>query len=272
MIFCKELDKGFESKKELFNALKGVKKELILSKKATIKQADGVSMPSILNTDTSKGQKEEVEVNYGSVIYPVINTTLLMDSHEDVHLNGIWNKSVKEQKGKVSLIINHDFKVGSVISFPDEVEPMVQELTWKELGFEYTGKTEALIFKSKLTEDSNQVAYGMYKRKRPVQHSISMQYVDISLAVDSDEEDWKEEKATWNKYFKSIVNPEMAEKNGYFWAVKEAKIYKEGSMVLEGSNWATPTRYSEAGKSTSNVPGDPTRLKQLNKLLELTKH
>ena len=59
-----------------------------------------------------------------------------------------------------------------------------------------------------------------------------------------------------------IANKEEADRVGYFWAVTEAKIVKEGSMVLFGSNSVTPllqkdiepdapTQEKEAATSTS---------------------
>lgn len=271
MILCKELNKEFEDKNSLLSELKERKREVLLSKKAEPKKADGV--PMFNNTRKAKEADEDSSpIEYGSKVYPVINTTLLLDSHQDVHLNGLWNKSVKEQVGKVSLITNHEFKVGSVISFPDETVPMVKVMKWRDLGYDIDGETEALIFESTLSEDSNPTAFGMYKRKRPVQHSVHMEYIQLELAVDSDDEDWKSERKNWDKYLPLIVNPENAIKMGYFWAVKEARIYKEGSMVLEGSNHITPALYNlEAGKSTSkNEPSDDTRLQYINKLINLT--
>ena len=46
---------------------------------------------------------------------------------------------------------------------------------------------------------------------------------------------------------------------GYFWAVDEAKIFKEGSMVVAGSNDDPSNIYSEEG-SAKGTPGtdDPS--------------
>lgn len=274
MIFCKELNKGFESKEDLFRELKKNLKSVIHAKKSTIKRADAVPMVWG-NGSANKAKEEPRQIEFGSKIYPVINTTLYLDSHDDVHLNSIWNKSVKDQQGKISLIVNHDFKVGKVISFPDEVKLMVKSMKWKDLGRDYDGETEALIFESTLTEDSNKTAFSYYKNRRPVQHSICMEYVKMHLAVDSNNKEWEEERKNWEKYLPLIVNREKAVEMGYFWAIEEAKIHKEGSMVLQGSNDVTPSLYElGAAESTpeKEVPMDvtPQRLKMLNELLILT--
>ena len=49
----------------------------------------------------------------------------------------------------------------------------------------------------------------------------------------------------------SIANKAQAIEQGYFWVVTEAKISQEGSMVLRGSNDATPILTSE-NKTQSN--------------------
>ena len=48
------------------------------------------------------------------------------------------------------------------------------------------------------------------------------------------------EKAIWDKYINQVINRDASEEQGYFWAVTEAKVI-EGSAVVMGSNYATPT-------------------------------
>jgi len=65
-----------------------------------------------------------------------------------------------------------------------------------------------------------------------------MIYVNLVLCVDDDE--YGAEKEAWVKYYPEIVNKKVADKQGHFWAVTEAKII-EGSAVPFGSNPITPT-------------------------------
>jgi hypothetical protein len=51
---------------------------------------------------------------------------------------------------------------------------------------------------------------------------------------------YQEDKANWDKYYPMVANKEKADEEGYFFAVTEAKII-EGSAVLKGSNYVTPT-------------------------------
>lgn len=270
MIHCKLLGQDFSTYEEMFKAMKGKSNRIMQAKKAVIKNSDGVvSSAGIgikINANKSEGEVPKLEI--GDKVYPVINTTLWFDSHEDVHLNGIWNKSINDGV-KPALILNHDYKVGQVISYPEDVVPMVKIIPWKDLGMDYEGETEALIFESTLTDDSNEIGFKAYRNRRKVQHSVRMQYVRISLAVNSDSEDWEEERKTYEKYINSIANKSEVEKNGYFWAVKEAKIYKEGSMVLEGSNSATPALYEAGNYPTSEREPEKSTQKRLDLLNEL---
>jgi len=277
MIKCKELNTEFASQKELFEALKRNISKVKQAKKATLKFSDGFELFGVKG-EATKQEEEGKLLEYGDKVYPVINTTKYLDSHNDVHLDGIWNKSVQEQAGKVALVIDHEYKIGKVIAFPEDVVPMVKTLSWKELGRPYEGMTEALIFESTLRDDASETGFKMYRNKRAVQHSISMEYVKLELAVNSDDPDWKQEKSNWEKYLSLIVNPEKAIKQGYFWAVQEAKIYREGSMVLQGSNDATPTLYNlGADGITPNSKTEPTevtqaRVQKINELITLIKN
>ena len=70
-------------------------------------------------------------------------------------------------------------------------------------------------------------------------HSVGMRYVKIFLAVNDPE--YLDEFEVWSRYINSIVNAELANEKGYFYAVTEAKVI-EGSAVPIGSNHVTPTR------------------------------
>ena len=279
-MICKELSQTFKSQRELFTALKANKAEIIRLKKAAIKCSDPIGL-SIVEAVSKTGQTVKGEpgqtLEYGDHIYPVINTTLYLDSHNDLHLNGIWDKSAMEQNGKTYYIINHDLAIGKVISYPQDVEIMVKDMAWTELGQNIAGRTQALIFKAKLTENSNQDAYKAIKSGAPIQNSIRMVYVDLDLAVNSKDPDFMPEKKIWDTHYPAIANKDQADNVGYFWAVSEAKIYKEGSAVLFGSNDATPVLTAEPknigpSQDTQDRAADRTRVKaELKNLLLKTK-
>jgi hypothetical protein len=171
-------------------------------------------------------------------IYPVINTTRYLDMHDDAHFDGIWNKSVKEQNGKIFYVTDHETKIDSIIAWPEDVNVMVKSVPWSFVGKDYQGNTEALIYeipKDKLVHED----------KRPVQNSVRMQYVTIKLAMNSTAKEDITYKEYYDKRINEIANKDVAEAQGYFFGIEEAKIVTEGSMVIRGSNDATPIRQKD---------------------------
>ena len=84
-----------------------------------------------------------------------------------------------------------------------------------------------------------------------IEDSVRMQYVKILLAIDSEEKEDKEFKKKFDKHINDIANKEVAIDRGFFWGVSEAKIIKEGSMVLFGSNEVTPLIHSNSESDKS---------------------
>lgn len=257
MIVCKELNKSFATKQEMFAELKANKEKIVGLKKATYKFSDPASFIYKKN-DATKADNEPEAIGIGSFIYPVINTTNYLDSCGDVHLDGIWDVSVKDNKGKLYYIINHELEIGKVIAYPDDVEPSVVQMDWSELGLSYTGKTQALVFKVKLTEATNKDALGAIIAKAALQNSVRMQYIDMILCIDDASDDYKQEYENFYKYLAVIANKQDAMDAGYFWAIPQAKIVKEGSACLFGANDATPILYSDPANTSQKNDPDPS--------------
>lgn len=241
MIFCKELKKEFETKAEMFAALKVNKEAIIGLKKAATKFTDWVeTYVKTVVDEANKAEGGDVEIKMGDFVYPVINTTNWLDSHGDVHLDGIWDVSAKDQNGKTYYIINHELELGKVIAYPGEVEILLRKMPWRDLGKDIEGDTQALIFKVKLTEKGNSDANKAIMDKVPLENSIRMRYVRIELCINDTSDSYKEEYACWLKYYDRVANKAELNEAAFFWAVSEAKIEKEGSAVLRGSNPVTP--------------------------------
>jgi hypothetical protein len=231
----------FNTKSELFKHLKDNKSLLVAEKKATLKQADAISYHvPVANSEGETIKAEAFGVEDLSTIKAevVINTTNILDSHGDVHMKGIWKKSLSEKKN-LYLLQEHEMKFDKVIT--DELKASVKKYTWSELGIKnFEGTTEALVFDATIHSDRNEYMFEQYIKGRVKNHSVGMQYTQIFLCINSTEKYYAEEKAYWDKYIKEVVNKEDAEALGYFWAVTEAKVI-EGSAVLRGSNYVTPT-------------------------------
>lgn len=258
----------FNTKAELFKYLKENKSLLVAEKKSTKKEADSISFSVPVTCPEGKTIKSE---SFGQVDLEtinaevVINTTNILDSHGDVHMKGIWTKSLKERKD-LFLLQEHNMSFEGVIT--DELKASVKSYTWAELGFsDFKGTTEALVFDAAINSDRNEYMFEQYFKGRVKNHSVGMIYVNLFLCINSDEKYYREEKDNWDKYIKEVVNQQDAIDLGYFWAVTEAKVI-EGSAVLRGSNYATPTlsvtttQNIEADTITSSSKAEPLKSTQ----------
>lgn len=255
MPFCKELKQDFATKKEMFVALKERKEEIIGIKKAAIKFTDPIAL-MLRDLDAQKAEGDTVQIGIGSTIYAVINTTKYFDSHGDVHWDGIWDVSVRDQKNKLYYIINHELEIGKIIAFPRDVDPSVKTVTWAQLGLPFTGSTQALVYAVKLTEKTNKDFLAAVSDKEDLQNSVRMRYIKFTLCMNDSDSEFATENSNFWKYLPDIANKEDVLEAGYYWLVEQAAIEKEGSAVLFGSNDATPILYSE-------IIGDPAKTSQL---------
>lgn len=228
---------NFETKKELFDFLIKNKNTLLAQKMNETKHADGVGYVSLLaktDTTTSKSVSEDKDLN----ISAVINTTNIMDSHKDVHIQGLWQKSLSENKRILHVQEHKSNDFDKIISSGEDLKAYTKSFNWTELGYNAIGKTEALVFDSKVKKERNEYMYNQYKNGYVDNHSVGMRYVKLVMCVN--DEDYGAEYEAWEKYYPQIINKEEADKFGYFWAVTEAKVI-EGSAVPLGSNPITPT-------------------------------
>jgi hypothetical protein len=216
------------------------KAELIALKKAEIKTVKG-GVSALFSGNVTKGVFENSDTELKRTI--VANTYNWLDSHQDVHAKGVFSKSIKERKD-IFHLHDHEFKLTAKVGEPIKVYEDV--IKWSDLGINKQGETTALFMDSNILKDYNERIFNEYKNGKINQHSVGMQYVKIDLAVnDEDEED---EYKVWQDNIDSIGNKEEAEKLGYFWLIREAKLI-EISAVLMGSNSLTPT-INEPEKST----------------------
>ena len=236
----------FEDQEKLFDYLADNCDELIYEAKSQIKHADALDIPFMEIHDgkelTSKGLNDgEMTPSEPGLIKArlIINTTNILDSHKDVHIPGIWNKSIKENK-RIKHKQEHGHRFKDIIADGDDLKAFAKSYDWKQLGYDVEGKTQALVFDSNIREKRNAEMYNEYKDGNVDNHSVGMQYVKMLLAMNSDKDQHAQYKINWDKYRPMVVNGEAADKTGFFWPVLEAKA-REGSAVPDGSNPITPT-------------------------------
>lgn len=213
------------------------KADLIAIKKIAVKHSDVVSnVPLKDNMDLNKSIVIESLKNdeYQKVI---ANTYYWLDSHGDVHVKGCFTKSMKENVGKIFHLDNHNCdngfrsKVGNVKGLQETNIP------WKSLGVEKDGNTICVIGFTELIEQYNKQVYDSYKNDEIDQHSVGMVYVNLKMAVNNPQ--YVEEFKEWNEVYPLLGNPEQADKMGYFWVVKEAKLKEYSCVLWSGSNSLT---------------------------------
>jgi hypothetical protein len=225
----------FETKEALFEHLRANKSILKAEKMASMKMADAISFIEIAPSANSDARKAVNDIGgEGDItVSCVINTTNILDSHNDVHMPGLWKKSISEMKN-MWLIKEHNFNFDNVIS--DNVQVSTRNMPWSAVGANYEGKTQALVFTAVISPNDKTGMYRRYKEGRVPNHSVGMRYIKVELCINSDDPRDAIEKTAWDKYIGEVVNPQGVE---YFWAVTEAKLI-EGSAVLMGSNPITP--------------------------------
>jgi hypothetical protein len=238
----------FKTKEDYFKHLKDNKEILIAEKKITIKYSDVTSFMPIINKNITKAADGDLNK---ITIKVVINTTNILDSHDDVHMRGIWNKTLKDKR-KIYLLQEHQMTFDHIIS--SKVEPSVVSMKWAELGIDFKGETQALIFDAEIEKQRNDYMFDQYLKGYVDNHSVGMQYVNMFLCIDSEDRYFSEEKENWDKYIEEVVNENEAINQGYFYAVTEAKLI-EGSAVPIGSNYATPTLEVTENKSDEPPTG-----------------
>lgn len=236
---------------------------IITEKKNTVKHADVVLNVYTPNAGPSAASKAAVNKALDSadtlLAKLIINTTNLIDSHVDCHMVGIWDKSLKETKD-LFLLQEHvmDFKNIIADSVNDGLKASAQLFDWSALGYSYEGKTQALVFDTKIKKERNAYMFEQYSKGYVLNHSVGMRYVKLFLCINREAEEYKNEKENWDKYYPQVANKDVADAAGYFWAVTEAAIV-EGSAVVKGSNPATPTLYVGAeGADKGAASGTPT--------------
>lgn len=232
----------FATKKELFKFLADNKDKLIAQKKAVKKEVDcGVIVSPTIVFDSKLRKKAAGEPDPSSLnslkVVCIINTTNFLDSHQDLHLPGLWNKSLQDNR-MIMHLQEHEMEFDKIIADGDQLKAYTKRFKWSELGYDFKGETEALVFESEILKSRNPFMLNQYANKWVKNHSVGMYYVKMDMAIN--DEDMPNYFEAWQKYFPQIVNPEMADERGYFWYVLEAKCV-EGSAVPLGSNSATPT-------------------------------
>lgn len=224
------------------------------AKKSTVKHADDAYyVPLFVNEKgemVSKAEVQETQIDPTKLrVVLVINTTNWYDSHSDVHIPGLWKKSLADNKKTgFYLLDNHQRGFEDVIA--EGCKADATSMSWKDVGVNLIGNTEALVFVGVVDQSRNEKMFDQYSKGYVKKHSVGMRYVKMVTCINDD--DYPVQKENWDKYYPMVANPDDIDSDGYFWAILEAKVI-EGSAVLFGSNCVTPTLETEL-LGTKNEP------------------
>src|SRR5690606_31668662 len=136
--------------KDLFEFLVKNEELIFHAKKSELKKADSIYCDAMyVNDKGGNVSKEEAIAIAGNTnllkAQLIINTTNWFDSHYDVHIDGLWKKSLSDNKRKGFYLLNsHSRRFEDVISEGCLAEAKI--MAWKELGVNLSGSTEALVF------------------------------------------------------------------------------------------------------------------------------
>lgn len=234
-------DKTFASKEDLFKELRESAEIIIEEKKSLIQKScdKGISVTCksldlLKFTDQLKGIK--IDDNY---YYIAVNTTRVLDSHDDLHVDGIWKKSIKDQQGKNYLVVDHELSIKSVVVRKEHVEMFTAKIPFSLIGKPYEGDTEALIYKVPKSQVKDETVKEWLDSGDAIEGSVRMQYVTVLLAMDSNAPEDETEKKNYDEYLPMISNKDDYEYIYYYFIIKEAKNVKESSLVVFGSNSST---------------------------------
>lgn len=232
--------KEFANNDELFTYVKSNLAQIIDAKKVeqySCNKGQAVSCKVLNGSKLMVAEKAiSVDENYW---YIAVNTTNILDSHDDLHVNGIWNTTVKDQQGKNYLVDSHEITIDSTIVKKEHIEMMVATVSFESLGYPYKGDTQVLVYKFPKTQVIHDKARYWLESGDEIQASVRMRYVTIEFALDSNAPEDEVFKKRYVEYLGKIANRQDFDYIPYFFIVKEAINQRESSLVPFGSNHVT---------------------------------
>ncbi len=257
-------DKSFTDKMDLTRFIQKNFDEIKRLKLSEYKTNSEITVKSELIKDFTP-QIEDITSDFIE-IKSVINTTNIIDSHQDLHTPKIWNKTVIDNPYSYHLK-QHEAKFESVIS--SKAKSYNEDSNFNLLGLNVDFKTVANINQFFIGKDKNPFMFKKYVEGEVKEHSVGMMYVAFDIAYY--DEDSQKNMDYFESAKKQAVNPEVADEYGYVWVVHEARK-REGSAVVFGSNSVTPTlyvkNYEPPISTRKDEPPISTHLKRLKYLKE----
>src|SRR5690348_14947678 len=161
--------------KELFKFLIANKIQMLDMKKSSVKYADCIASPPIVlknkvddaekkylyRNDNDKGELERTIV---------MNTYNWLDTHDDVHGDTVFTKSISERGQRAPHLHDHLYQLDAKVGIP--IRWYEEAIKWRALGVDKSGNTTALFLESTILKDYNEKIYKEYLNNRIDQHSV----------------------------------------------------------------------------------------------------
>lgn len=269
----------FRTKKERFSYLKNNMKEIISKKKSMPITSDdysygckSISYGKSIDKPNAKSVKVDETLSDNEIKVEVIaNLSGWCDSHYDVLISDCWKKTISERGASNKQLIyhlkNHNYSTDAIVG--KCVEMSSEDIDLSQFNIESKNKTaQGLIGSSIVSKKYDKKVFELYFDDEIKQHSIGLRYMKLYLCINSGDDDYKEEKANWDKYYSQVINKDTVDKIGFFWAVTEIKLL-EYSAVLFGSNELTTVQSTSKNIEPSetdtqkNEPSSDTQNKHL---------
>lgn len=229
------------SQKQLWDYLRDNERDLIEQKCSSLVYSEPVSYGVItpekgIETKAMPDAVKAALLPDSIVVDAIANLSQWMDEYDDVSAPDSWKKTIQERGKKMVWLADHSWSIKNKIAKVLEVYSM--DIDLKSLGIKSDIKTaQGLIFKGEFNPKYDECMYDKYAAGMVDQHSIGLQYIQIELGINDPDD--KTHFKNWEKYYPSIINKNRADGRGYFWWIKEQKVF-ENSAVLFGANEMTP--------------------------------
>lgn len=181
----------------------------------------------------------DVDFNRRTVQF-IGNTYNFVDSDQDILVAGAAKRTIQNRgpqsnaSAKIKHLADHKMSTDKMVGLPVVLEETTID-----------GK-DVIYCESRIpgtaAGDDHLVKYqtGIYDN-----HSIGFRYIDLELAQRDGE---RKEAENFERYYGSLLNPEKADQESFFWVVKEIELF-EISVVTFGANSLTPvTGFKGANK------------------------
>lgn len=263
-------NKDFATKEEALSYVKQNLNQIIDFKKGIEQKSIDKGVSVICKTlnnsllfDTKDEQKAiKTDSDY---YYIAVNTTNILDSHDDVHAPNIWNKTSNDMQGKNYLVDTHELSIGATIVKKEHIEMFVAKTTFKSLGMPYDGSCNVLVYKFRKDKVIDAKAKEWLESGDAIEASVRMRYVSIKFCVDSNAPEDADFKKNYDENIDKIANKGDFEYIPYFFWITEAQNVRESSLCPFGSNSVTGniiSRKNEPSEDDTQKTIEPTEVTQ----------